>query len=566
MRRILIISTLVIAVSGGLLGALGVAGYYVHKLRIEPVFSLAERAEVKIRRDFGFKTDTETAVERVETTFLTLNGRVHVMPDRDFQNGGALSIWGDDLLVMHKTGKVFWLDRDEQEGLVLSDLKLPDNGFDGYVKLAAEKYPGRPTRADALRYNDIEFIDAPGHRGLLLSYTFVDVANECYRSRMSWLPLGADVPSIRDAKSTPDDWELVYETNPCLAFNAHNELMLAYMAGGRMAFKAPNLVYWGVGEYHLDGIYRPDAGIQSDDSDYGKTLEVNLDTRTARHYSKGHRNLQGTVLDAEGRLWTTEHGMRGGDELNLIQDGENYGWPIEDMGTLYSGEAHESPSGPGRHNTFRAPVYAWVPSAAVSSLALVDGFHDAWDGDILIGSLRTRTLFRARIHDDRLVSLEAIPIGQRIRDVMQWGPDRIALWLDTNEVVVFEIEPRVNPLDGMAEQLVAGGMATAQADTVVATLGGCAECHSYKADIHGAGPSLAGVVGRPVASTAFANYSGALRGIGGNWTPERLAAYLTDPAAMAEGTAMTGLGVGDPDLAAALVTALDGIKAVQTLE
>ena len=56
--------------------------------------------------------------------------------------------------------------------------------------------------------------------------------------------------------------------------------MVAYMAGGRMAFKAPNLVYWGVGEYHLDGIYRPDVGIQSDDTDYGKTLEVNLDTRT----------------------------------------------------------------------------------------------------------------------------------------------------------------------------------------------------------------------------------------------------------------------------------------------
>ena len=219
---------------------------------------------------------------------------------------------------------------------------------------------------------------------------------------------------------------------------------------------------------------------------------------------------------------------------------------------------------PGRHDTFRAPVYAWVPSAAVSSLALVEGFDEAWDGDLLIGSLKARTLFRARIMGERLVSLEPIPIGQRIRDVMQWGPDRIALWLDLNEVVILEKEPRENPLDGVTERLVSVGMDAARAGTVAQTLEGCAECHSFKADIHGAGPSLAGVVGRPVAGTAFASYSAALRSLGGDWTPERLAAYLTDPAAMAEGTAMTGLGVGNPDLAADLVTALDGIKAIQT--
>ena len=186
---------------------MAVAGYYSHKLRIEPVYDLAERVELKLRRELGLRTDTEMAVERIETIFLTLRGRVHVMPDRDFQNGGALTVWGDDLLVMHKSGKVFWLDRDEEEGLVLSDLRLPDNGYDGYVKLAAEKYPGRTSREDALRFNDIEYIDAPGHRGLLLSYTYVDVARECYLSRLSWLPLPAAVTSIREASSSPEDWD-----------------------------------------------------------------------------------------------------------------------------------------------------------------------------------------------------------------------------------------------------------------------------------------------------------------------------------------------------------------------
>lgn len=565
MRRAVKIAVIALTALAGIAGA-ALTGYFIHMQRLEPVYSRIEKGYVTFRRAVGMPSDTELAVTRLQTMFLELKGRVHIMPDRDFHNGGALAVWGDDLIVMHKSGKVFWLDRDEEEGLVLSPLVLPDNGTDGYARLAAEKYPGRPTRIDALRYNDIEYIDVPGHRGLILSYTFVDVAQECYRSRISWLPLPADIATIRDVKGTTEDWELVYETSPCLPFNESRELMLAYMAGGRVAFKAPNLLYLGSGEYHRDGIYRPDAGIQSDDSDYGKVIEINLDTRTARHVSKGHRNLQGVALDAEGRLWTTEHGMRGGDELNLIVEGGNYGWPLDNLGTLYSGVPAPSPSGPGRHTTFRPPVYAWVPSMAVSSITQVQGFHETWDGDLLIGSLRGRTLFRVRIQDDRLIYAEPIPIGQRIRDIKQWGPDRIALWLDLNEVVIFEVEPSVNPLDGLADQLVQDGMERGLADRTLETLVSCNECHSYESNIHGSGPSLAGVVGRTVAGSGFESYSAALRTVTGDWTPERLAAFIANPESIAPGTAMTGLGLGDEDLARAVAKALAGIKVDDRLE
>ncbi len=552
----LTISVVLLAV---LAGGGAAVGYYIHKWRIGPVYSLAERAEVRLRRDLGLKTDIELAVERIETIFLTLKGRVHVMPDRTFQNGGALTVWDEDLIVMHKTGQIFWLDRDQEEGLQRAPLTLPDNGFDGYVKLAADKYPGRMTRADALRFNDIEYINSGAHRGLLLSYTFVDVEQECYRSRVSWLALPDTVTSIRDAEFGPDDWEIAYDSDPCLEFNESAELMVAYTAGGRIGFKAPNLVYLGNGDYHREGIYRPDSGIQDDNSDYGKVVEINLDTRTSRHVSKGHRNLQGMVVTREGEIWTTEHGLRGGDELNQIVEGENYGWPIEDMGTLYSGVPQDSPSGPGRHTTYKAPVFAWVPSAAVSSVTQIDGFHDAWDGDLLVSSLKNRTLYRIRVHGDRLVSMEPIPVGFRTRDVMQWGPDRIAMWMDLNEVVVFEIEERTNPLVGMTDRLIADGMNADLAERATQTLSACNECHSYESDIHGAGPSLAGVVGRAPASTAFNGYSDGLLSQSGTWNEERLATYLTEPEAVVEGTLMTGLGVGDAELAGAVAKALSTI-------
>lgn len=536
-----------------------VSGYYAHREQFEPAYGLAERVIVKGRRVLGMPTETVDLVRRIETTYLTLRGTTYLMPDNDFLTGGALALWDKDVLAMHASGKVFYLDEDL--GLVEAQLSVPENGLEAYAQLAKSKYPDQFARTRAIRYNDIEFIDQDDFRGFLLSYTFIDIENECYRSRVSWLDVPAETASIREIVAEPDDWELVFETSPCLEFNKSRELIVGYMAGGRLAFKAPHFVYLGSGEYHLDGIYRPDAGIQSDASDYGKTIEINLATGEARHFSKGHRNLQGITLDAHGRLWTTEHGMRGGDELNLIIDGENYGWPLENLGTLYSGIPAPTVGEIGRHEVFRAPVYAWLPSAAVSSLALVKGFHEAWDGDLLVGSLRGKTLFRVRIRDDRIIFIEEIPIGQRIRDVMQVGPDRLALWLDTNELVIFEIAERTDPLAGLKAGLVDDGMAADLAETVQGTLSGCSECHSFEKDIHGAGPSLYGIAGRPITSTAFADYSSALRSKTGVWDYAALTAFLTDPSTFAEGTTMTGLGVGNEELASGIATGFEWLNA-----
>ncbi len=550
----------------GFIAALGVSsvifaalGYYAHREQFEPAFSLAERIIVKGRRTLGMPTQTVGLVERIETTYLTMRGTTYLMPDNDFLNGGALALWGDDTLVMHKSGNIFYLD--EGRGLIKTPISVPDNGIQGYAELGASKFPNQPTRLKSIRFNDLEFVEEGVLRGLLLSYTFIDVQNECYRTRVSWLDIPSEVSSIREVTANPEDWDMVFETSPCLAFNPSRELIVGYMAGGRLAFKAPNLVYLGSGEYHLDGIYRPDAGIMSEDSDYGKTIEIDLTTGEARHFSVGHRNLQGVVLDAKGRLWTTEHGMRGGDELNLIVDGENYGWPLENLGTLYSGIPAPSVGGVGRHEVYPAPVYAWLPSAAVSSLALVEGFHEAWDGDLLIGSLSARTLFRARIQGDRLVFMEEIPIGQRIRDVMQVAPDRLALWLDTNELVIFEIVERTDPLAGLKDGLVEDGMESKLAEAVHGTLEGCSECHSFEKDIHGAGPSLYDIAGRAIASTAFADYTDALRSSSGAWDHAALTLYLTDPTAFVTGTSMTGLGVGSKELAAGLSTGFSWLKA-----
>lgn len=118
-------------------------------------------------------------------------------------------------------------------------------------------------------------------------------------------------------------------------------------------------------------------------------------------WSWGHRNLQGAALDGQGRLWTIEHGPKGGDELNLPQAGRNYGWPRVTYGVEYSGR----PIGEGitQLEGTEQPVYYWDPVIAPGQMTFYDGemFPD-WQGDLLIGGLKSNDLVRLEMEADRV--------------------------------------------------------------------------------------------------------------------------------------------------------------------
>lgn len=150
-------------------------------------------------------------------------------------------------------------------------------------------------------------------------------------------------------------------------------------------------------------------------------------------WSIGHRNVQGAVLDpATGKLWTLEHGPRGGDELNQPEAGKNYGWPIIIYGKEYSGAAvgEGISSKPG----LEQPVYYWNPSIATSSLLLYTGdlFPD-WKGNFLVGALKAMQVQRLVMKDGAVVAHEVLAddIGERVRDLKQ-GPDG-AVYLVTDD-------------------------------------------------------------------------------------------------------------------------------------
>jgi aldose sugar dehydrogenase len=167
-------------------------------------------------------------------------------------------------------------------------------------------------------------------------------------------------------------------------------------------------------------------------------------------YTLGHRSSLGlAVHPGTGQMWQHENGPNGGDEINILKPGANYGWPLVSYGRTYQGE-WQGKGGPG-HAGFEAPIVLWIPSIAASGMEFYTGDKlPKWKGDVFVGALRTgeipgtghleRILLNEKLEEMRRESL-LVELRQRIRDVKQ-GPDGLLYVLtDQNPGAILRIEP-----------------------------------------------------------------------------------------------------------------------------
>jgi glucose/arabinose dehydrogenase len=156
-------------------------------------------------------------------------------------------------------------------------------------------------------------------------------------------------------------------------------------------------------------------------------------------WSYGHRNPQGLVFDANGQLWAHEHGPKGGDELNHIQKGKNYGWPLVTYGINYNGNIiSKDTAKPG----LTGPVYQWTPSIAPCGMAIVSGEKfSRWKGNYLVGALAHQHIQRLVLSDGKVLKTERILNGfARFRDV-RIGPDGFVYALTESPGLLIRLKP-----------------------------------------------------------------------------------------------------------------------------
>jgi cytochrome c2 len=315
-------------------------------------------------------------------------------------------------------------------------------------------------------------------------------------------------------------------------------------------------------------------------SHFGKILRINRDgsipgdnpfvnTAGARPeiWSYGHRVPMGLYQDPEkGTIFEVEAGPRGGDEMNVLKAGANYGWAKASWGFDYynGGAAAPLQTGPGIED----PILVWMPSVTPSGLTRYRGnLYPLWDGDFFLGHLTTKELERLKIESRRVVLQERmlLDLDERIRDVKVGPDDHVYVLTDhadgrllrlqpgtprTDQLarVARKIEPTRVSLEGEQKELYLESGDPKKGRQ--AFLERCVACHGIGTTLRGGavGPDLTGVYGHLIGHRADFDYSPNMSGSPIPWSAEALDEFLAGPSAFAPGTKMTAPPVTDPEI------------------
>lgn len=325
---------------------------------------------------------------------------------------------------------------------------LPDGGF-----LVTER-PGRLRRISAdgavsPPLAGVPEVFAVGQGGLLDVVLDPDFA----RNRRIWLSYaepgpedtaGTAVATATLGDAALSDLRVVYRQAPKLTGPNH--------FGSRIAFDDEGHVFISQGERNQKELAQQLGKLQ------GKLVRLNLDGsipadnpfvgRTDARpeiWSYGHRNMQGMAVDPRsGRLWQSEHGPRGGDEINLPEAGKNYGWPVISDGMDYLTNRPYAETRGREAPGMERPYHVWAKSPALSGMAFLVGHPDsAWNDSLLLGALAGQSLIRLSLDGDRIVAEERLltGLGHRIRDVRVGNDGRVYVLTDASDGQLLRLLP-----------------------------------------------------------------------------------------------------------------------------
>jgi glucose/arabinose dehydrogenase len=260
-----------------------------------------------------------------------------------------------------------------------------------------------------------------GNQRIYLSYT------EAGPDRTSGGTLGYGRLVLGQGQPRIEDFKVIWRQQPRVPGGGHYSQRIAFAPDGTM--------------FVTSGERQKFDPAQDPNVDLGKVIHMTAEGQRigGRYYTLGHRNLLGIAFAPDGRLWETEMGPMGGDELNLIVGGKNYGWPKASNGSNYGGsDIPDHRPGDG----FEPPKVSWTPSVSPGSLLIYSGdLFPQWKGDALIGALSGEALIRVDIDGDRARKADQWGMGKRIRAVDQGPRGEVYLLEDGEGGRLLRLEP-----------------------------------------------------------------------------------------------------------------------------
>ena len=476
--------------------------------------------------------------------------------------GGSIESIYEDLLVVTPKGRFAMVFRDGSVEYLDGNVPMNEKALADHEDYNNHFNPGDFRVADIL-------LKELGEGRYELFATHHYFTGECIRFRLSSTTLLRDEASV----TVIPDWRTIFDAEPCLPLL----WFVGHESGGKMLTDGADHLLVIIGAHGVDS-WRARPTFDST-TQLGKLVRIAIETGEVETLAIGFRNSQGLVRDADGNIWATDHGPQGGDELNLLERGGNYGWPVVSYGVQYGRQIPPTIEDEkmGRHDDFVRPVFSWVPSPAISAIAVNDEEHlPLWKDDLLVASFVTGSLYRVRRHGADVQYVEKLELGYRIRDIAIMPDGRIALLRDGGRVYFLsrslrycdeESRERRDVYSAICDDVVASPTPDSSDTEATVTLTPsatehtgtdeavgrqlfglhCGSCHELDAEKHGPGPHLVGVIGRAAGEVGGFNFSEALRSSDVVWTRDSIEQFLIDPQQFAPGTSMSSSDITEEE-------------------
>jgi len=482
----------------------GAAGYEYNRDYIKSVVFF-----VKTKKS-GLQNTSPTVeigtVSQIQTVNYPLKLSKFDLTQTPFAPGaGSLGVLCGKMVALDRSGTFFFLEEN-----ALNFFAKVDNGFSQFI------FDYQSGHLNMLRAHDF----ASNAESLFVSYTRYGPDKD-FSHRISQFSYSCDGrDNIFDEKVL---WESVLSEESALNTQS---------AGGAILLDGDDL-YSSFGYVNLTKWEDALGYEEAKKANNGISLKIDINTNSVEIFTSGHKNIT-AFWKKNKKIFSVEHAQKGGDEINLLKKGFNYGFPYKSFGTKYGSYRKVRVPGLQDNNLLlEEPIYAFVPSIAPGdSVFLNNSNFKRWDNSVIVAGLKSRSIFIGKFRNDNIVYMEPIFIGERVRSISYFS-NKIYLLTDVGQIITLEIDPLRLENDLGGSGLVA----------LSPHLKKCTTCHSLEPNAGDAAPHLFGITNREIASVDFEYSPGFEYLKGQTWNKELLLKFIKNPESLVNGSSMPAQGL-----------------------